>query len=492
MITRNKNLSLNSREKIDKTNQTSLIYGKMAPQATDLETAILGAVMLQPDKLIVMCTILKTPECFYSDANQRVYAALRRLGDAGKMIDIMTVTEELRKSSELEMVGGSFYITSLVRDVVSSAHLEEHCRIVMQKYILREIIRIGGSAIGEAYENSSDVFDLLSDVENNFIELNHYATGGQHVPISAIVGEYLENLHKPNESEGLIRTYFRDLDSVLGDLKGGCMYVFAARPGHGKTTLEISSTLQQSKRVPVGVWNGELTKQRFINRYIQNIEGIDNRAIDYMVKIKELDKIVDGASRLISDHKLFLDCTPNIEIDTLVAKIRYWYHVCGVKIIWLDYLNLISVSPEMEKYHNREQQLFYILKKLSAVCKECNIPLIILTQLNREVLKQADKIPNLGNLKEAGRIEEMVYFVGFINRPEEYGGVDDEHGSIIDRMDIHVRKHSDGKNNVDIHLQTQMQFCKVYDKEQIEMIFTMPGTNNTATNDPETLSELPF
>lgn len=475
----NKN-SLATRTKKNEVN--SLVFGKMAPQAPDLETAILGAVLLEPDKIIVMMTILSSAECFYVDANQRIYYALRRLYDAGSKIDFLTVTEDLRKNSELEMVGGAYYLTSLAREVVSSAHLEEHCRIVLQKYALRELIRISGVAIGNAYENSSDVFDLLDKTENEFIKLQHYMTGGQHKTLNAIVAKYLDKLHKRDESDNLIRTYFRDLDSVLGSLKPGCMYVFAARPGHGKSTYLVSSTLEQSKRFPVAIWNGELTEERFIGRYISNLMSINNQQLNSLVMDGKTDVIVDGTSILCSDHKLLMDNTPNIEIDTLVAKIRYWVFVCGVKVVWLDYINLISVAPELEKYMSREQQMFHILKKLSAVCKQCGIPLMLLGQLNRDVLKQADKVPNLGNLKEAGRIEEMVFFVGFINRPEEYGQPDDEHGSTHNRMDIHIRKHSDGKNNVDIQLQTQMQFCKVYDRNQTIIGFV----------DGTTLSELPF
>ncbi len=482
MIDNNKNITNKLSSRTKKPDIQSLLYGKMSPQATDLEVAVLGAVLLEADKVIVMMTILSSAECFYSDANQRIYSSIRRLYDSGSKIDLLTVTDDLRKNSELEMIGGPYYISSLSRDLVSSANLEEHCRIILQKYALREVIRISGVAIGDAYEESSDVFDLLDDTESEFIKLQHYMTGGQHRTLNSIVGRYLEKLHKRDESDYLVRTYYRDLDNVIGSLKGGCMYVFAARPGMGKTTWEISSTLAQSKNIGVGVWNGELTEERFIGRYISHLMNVDSQQIDIMIKEKNTDVIVDGTTQLITNHKLFLECTPNIQIDSLVALIRYWVFVCGVKVVWLDYLNLITVSPEMEKYQNREAQVFHILKKLSAVCKQCNVPLILLAQLNREVLKQADKVPNLGHLKEAGRIEEMSFFVGFINRPEEYGIPDDEHGSTQNRMDIHIRKHSDGKNNVDIQLNTQMQFCKVYDRDQIEISW----------GDGTTVSELPF
>lgn len=462
----------------------SIIYGKMAPQAPDLEGAVLGAVMLEPDKIITMMTIISSAEIFYSDANQRIYSCLRRLYDKGSKIDFMTVCADLRKNNELEMVGGSFYVTSLTRDVVSSAHLEEHARIVLQKYALREMIRISGEVIGDAYENSTDVFDLLDESEKKYVTLQQYMTGGQHRTMASRVSKYLDKIHNRDESNTLVRTYFRDLDKIITRLKPGCMYVLAARPGHGKTSVLISSTLQQSKRFPVGVWNGELTEERFINRYISNLQSIDSRQIDELINEGKTDHIVDGTSHLISDHNLLLDCTPNIEIDSLIAKIRYWVFVCGAKVIWLDYINLISVSPEMEKYNSREQQMFHILKKLSAVCKQCDVPLILLGQLNRDVLKQADKIPNLGNLKEAGRIEEMVFFVGFIHRPEEYSLEPDGHGSVQNRMDILVRKHSDGQNNVDIHLNTNMAHCKVYDQEQIEIIWGGDASG--------TIAEIPF
>ena len=160
---------LNTRTK--KPDLSPLLYGKMPPQASDLEGAVLGAIMLEPQKLAEVLEIIQAEECFYADANQRIYAAIRRLFDKGSRIDFMTVCEDLRKNNELEMVGGSYYVTSLTRDIVSSANIEEHARIVMQKYIMRELIRMSGEVIGEAYEDTTDVFDLLDKAETNLYEI---------------------------------------------------------------------------------------------------------------------------------------------------------------------------------------------------------------------------------------------------------------------------------------------------------------------------------
>ena len=483
---------VNLKNSANKRDLSPMLYGKAAPQATDLEGAILGALMLEPDKTIIIFNILKSPDCFYTDANQRVYASIRRLYDNGGRIDILTVTEELRKGSELEMVGGSYYVTGLTRDVVSAAHIEEHARIVLQKHILRELIRASGEAIGSAYEDTTDCFDLLDKLEGDLISLKSYITGGQHKSLQTIVGKYLEGLHAKVENEGKAKMYYRDVDKVLGPKQPGCMYIIAARPGMGKTSVLISSTLEESKHVPVGIWNGELTTTRFINRYICNIGNLNSQQIREFKEQGNLDEVSFLTTELLSSHNLFLDDTPSIDVDVLCAKIRYWVFICGVKDVWLDYINLIGVSEEKERYWNREQQLTYILKKLSEVSKQCNIPLTILAQLNRDVLKLADKKPNLGHLKEAGRIEEMVYHVGFLHRPEEYGIFEDEHGSTLGRMDYIVAKNSDGKNNVTIPLMTKSEYFKVYDQEEIELFFTTTEYKKDNTSPADILGDIPF
>ncbi|KXK43404.1 MAG: primary replicative DNA helicase [Bacteroidetes bacterium OLB11] len=174
----------------------SLIYGKIAPQATELEGAVLGAIMLEPQKLAEVLEIIQSPECFYSDANQRIYASIRRLFDKGTRIDFMTVCEDLRKNNELEMVGGSYYVTSLTRDVVSATHIEEHARIVMQKYILRELIRMSGEIIGEAYENSSDVFDLLDKAETNLYEITDKHLRKNFSSINSILSKTIHEIEQ--------------------------------------------------------------------------------------------------------------------------------------------------------------------------------------------------------------------------------------------------------------------------------------------------------
>lgn len=471
-----------------KHNYDALVMGKMPPQSLDLETIILGSLLMSPKCILKVRQIIKSAEVFYSDANQRICSAIYRLDEAGMSIDFMLVCEELRRSGELEMVGGSYYVTSLTQDFVSAANIEAHCRIINQKYISRELIRLSATTIAAAYDDDIDVFDQLQTVEDNQTKLVSQLTSGQYRPMMTIVDEYLKDIQKPAEKNEL-RMFFRDIDNYLGPLKPGCMYVVAARPGMGKTSFLISSTLEQSKRFPIGIWNGELTSKRFINRYMCNLLNKSSKELDELIKKNEFQTFIDGATDLLSDHKLFFDETSGIDVDDLVSLIKYWVHVCGVRVVWLDYLNLIQVSEERQKYNSREQQVYYILMKLSKVCKECNIPLILLAQLNRDVLKSADKIPNLSHLKEAGRIEEMVYHVGFLNRPEEYGIMEDHNGSTKGRVDYLIRKNSDGQNSVDVNMLMQPQFFKIYDDQKIEFVYQAQSPN---TPPPASIGEIPF
>lgn len=466
----NTNQKYSKRKKPD---MSSLLYGKLPPQAPDLEGAVLGALMLEPARLYVVRSIIKSPFSFYADANQRIYASIIRLDQAGSKIDFMTVCEDLRKNSELEMVGGSYYVTQLTRDVVSSAHIEEHARIVMQKHILREIIRVSGESISKAYEDTSDVFDILKEWDMEFMTVKTDLISGKFRPMNTIMSKYLDDYYSPLSEKMILKSYIKSWDDTLGgNFQRGCLYIGAARPGMGKTSFAISISLLQSKHYKVGFWNGEITEKRLLNRYVANIGKIESNYLrngSSGVSDEIRDKINMSAEELANHRKIVLNNDTNIDVFDLVSLIKYWVFVLGVEFVWLDYLRYIKL-PDNPKYNYlpKEQKVDEILKILLQCAKDCDIPICLLTQLNRELLKLADKKPNLGHLRDSGAVEEIAYNVFFLHRPESYGEMEDEHGeSTAGRVYLLTRKNGDDKNPTDIPLRHQLQYFSIFEEEEL-------------------------
>ena len=460
----------------------TILYGKLPPQAPDLEGAVLGALMLEPAKLYVVRSIIKSAESFYSDANQRIYASIIRLEQKGSRIDFMTVCEDLRKNSELEMVGGSFYVTSLTRDVVSSAHIEEHSRIVMQKHIAREVIRVSGNAISSAFEDTSDIFDILREWEISFSSVRSDLISGRFRDMNTIMSKYLDEYHSPTSNKRILKSYYPEWDKTLGgNFQRGCLYIGAARPGMGKTSFAISVSLSQSKHYKVGFWNGEITEKRLLNRYVSNIGKIEsaylrNGAEGVSEEIK--DKINLSAEELANHRSIVINNDTNIDVFDLVSLIKYWVNVLGVEFVWLDYLRYIKL-PDHPKYSYmpKEQKVDEILKILAQCAKDCDIPICLLTQLNRELLKLADKKPNLGHLRDSGAVEEIAYNVFFLHRPESYGEPEDENGSTKDVVYLLTRKNGDDKNPTDIRMKHQLQYFSIFE-EYTEPLITKEFIND--------------
>lgn len=460
------NDKLNSRKK--KPDLSPLLYGKMPPQVTELEGAILGAMMQEPDCILKVLQIIKSEDVFYADANQRIYAAINRLVEKSSKIDFMLVCEELRKTNELEMVGGSYYVTSLTRDIVSSANIEEHCRIVSQKYIAREIIRIGGQFISDSYEDTVDVFDTLYSLRDSVDNLHHQieltSNKNLHQIITGFMSDTDEEIKKKKYGNHGVRTFIPEYDQKVGNMQGGNVYVWAARTSMGKTAAEISVLLEQSLHFPVGVWNGELTEKRFIRRCISNRRKITVQ--DLQDKPEEhMDEILKGIEDLMQ-HQLFMSNKRGMTIEELCNLIKFWVFKHGVKVVYLDYIQVIQIAEKMMlRLRSKTEQIGYVIDCINEVAAMCDIPIVLLAQLNREALK-GDKKPNLGHLRDSGSIEERVYHVMFIHRPEYYGEDEYEGRSTIGMMQWIIAKNGDGENNVTIELGHDIKFNRVYSRQE--------------------------
>lgn len=453
----------NSRRKPD---LTTLVYGKVPPQAPELEEAVLGACMLEKDTFAQVLEIIQSEECFYMDAHQKIYAAMRRLFDKGTPVDLLTITEELRKNNELEIVGGAYYLTRLTMSVLSSAHVEAHARIVMEKFIQRELIRISGSVIGDAYEDSTDVFDLLDKAESSLYEITDKHLRKNFKSLKDVmvrtISEIEENMKKTDDLTG-VPSGFKGLDGLTAGWQKTDLIILAARPAVGKTAfalnLAMNAAMNAGKQFPVAVFSLEMGAGQIVKRMLSAVTEISMESIargkmaehEFIQLTQRMDKL--------SKAKIFLDDQAALNIFELRAKARRLKQKHGIEMIIIDYLQLMQAT--VAGGGNREQEISKISRDLKALAKELEVPIIALSQLNRSVeTRKESKMPQLSDLRESGAIEQDADLVMFLYRPEYYGLNNDGLGETVEgETHISIAKHRNGSTGVE-----KVRFIKEYQK----------------------------
>lgn len=394
-----------------------LVYGKLPPQAPELEAAILGGMMMDPRCIDDVSSIIPAGACFYADSNCRIFDAITRLYQRGSRIDFMTVCEELKSKEELEKAGGSYYVTSLTRDVISTANIEAHARIVMEKHIMRELIRIGGEILTSAYDDSNDVFELLQSAEHSFTKLAEENIQTPYLQIAHQAAKDLEDIaehRKRIEEQGQvltgIDTGFQTINRITNGWQKGDLIILAARPSVGKTAFALNLALNAGW--PVGFFSLEMGIESLRKR----ITAIQTRVPLTNITSCRLDdiqfqKMRDNLSKL-STLPLYVDDSNTLTVFDIKAKARRMVKREGVRMIIIDYLQLITAHNERMI---REQQVAQISRELKKLSKELQIPIIALSQLNRDVDKRAgNKEPVLADLRESGAIEQDADLVSFL------------------------------------------------------------------------------
>lgn len=445
---------------------SSLVYGKVPPQAPELEEAVLGAIMLEKDKLAEVLEIIQSEDCFYVDAHQKIYAGIRRLFDKGMPVDLLTVTEELRKSDELEIVGGAYYLTRLTMSVVSSAHVEAHARIVMEKFIQRELIRISGQVIGDAYEDSTDVFDLLDKAESNLYEITDKHLRKNFKSLKEVlvktVHEIEEAKNKKDDLTG-VPSGFAPLDKLTSGWQKTDLIILAARPAVGKTAfclnLTMNAAMHSSKPFPVAFFSLEMGAGQIVKRMLAAVTEVSMDAITKgRMQEHEFVQMTQRMNKLAS-APIFIDDQAALNIFELRAKARRLKQKHDIQMIIIDYLQLMQAS--IDKGGNREQEISKISRDLKALAKELEVPIIALSQLNRSVeSRKESKVPQLSDLRESGAIEQDADMVMFLYRPEYYGINNDAMGQPIEgETHVHIAKHRNGSTDT-----VKVRFIKEYQK----------------------------
>ncbi len=445
---------------------TTLVYGKVPPQAPELEEAVLGASMLEKDTFAQVLEIIQSEECFYLDAHQKIYSAMRRLFDKGTPVDLLTITEELRKTNELEIIGGAYYLTRLTMSVLSSAHVEAHARIVMEKFIQRELIRISGAVIGDAYEDSTDVFDLLDKAESSLYEITDKHLRKNFKSLQDVLvktmNEIDENRNKTDDITG-VPSGFTGLDRLTAGWQKTDLIILAARPSVGKTAfalnLAMNASMNAAKQFPVAVFSLEMGAGQIVKRMLSAVSEVHMEAIT-RGKMAE-HEFIQMSQRMtkLAQAKIFIDDQAALNIFELRAKARRLKQKHDIQLIIIDYLQLMQAS--VEKGGNREQEISKISRDLKALAKELEVPIIALSQLNRSVeTRKESKIPQLSDLRESGAIEQDADLVMFLYRPEYHGITNDAMGETIEgETHIHIAKHRNGSTGME-----KVRFIKEYQK----------------------------
>jgi len=429
-----------------------MVFGKLPPQAKEVEEAILGAVMLEKGAFDIVIEILK-PECFYLETHQRIFKAMRMLANKQQPIDLLTVIEELRYSEDLEFVGGPYYITKLTNAVVSSANIEAHARIVVQKFIQRELIRISGEIIGDAYEGSTDVFDMLDEAETKLFEITNNHLRKNFDSIDSVLIKTIEKIEEMrNNDEDItgVTSGFPSLDKATYGWQPTDLIILAARPSVGKTAFALnlarSAALHPTKPTAVGFFSLEMSSAQLVQRILSAeseiwLEKITRGRLEEH-EMKQLYK--KGIDRL-SKAPIYIDDSAALNIFELRAKCRRLKNKHNVGIIIIDYLQLMSGSADRNS--NREQEISKISRDLKGLAKELQIPIIALSQLSREVekRKEGNKVPQLSDLRESGAIEQDADMVMFLYRPEYYDITSNEFGdSNKGETYVKIAKHRNG------------------------------------------------
>jgi len=457
--------------------------GRLQPQATDLEEAVIGACLIEKDAFAQISDILK-PNSFYDTKHRLIFTAISSLAGENKPVDILTVTDQLRRTGNLEQAGGPFYITELSGKVLSSAHIEYHAHIIAQKSLARELISYTSNIQKAAFDESQDVEELMQKAEGQLFELSKTNMKKDFTQINPVINEAYKLLQKAAaNTDGLsgLTSGFDRLDSMTSGWQNSDLVIIAARPAMGKTAfvLSMAKNMAVDYKIPVAMFSLEMSNVQLVNRLIVNVCEIPGEKIKSGQLAQYEWAQLDYKIRELYDAPLYVDDTPSLSVFELRTKARRLVRDHGVKIIIIDYLQLMNASGM--SYNSRQEEVSTISRSLKGLAKELNIPIIALSQLNRSVEQRVgtndspdSKRPQLSDLRESGAIEQDADMVCFIHRPEYYKITKDQYGNDLRGLaEIIIAKHRNGAVG-DVRLRFKGEYARFANIED-EMSVPMPG-----------------
>ncbi len=447
---------------------SNMLYGKIPPQARELEEAVLGAILIEKDAISYVSDILK-PESFYVDAHATIFRCIQSLFGKSQPIDLLTVTEELRKNAKLEEVGGAYYLSELTNKIASSANVEYHARIIIQKFIQRELIRISNDIIRDSYEDTTDVFDLLDTAEKRIYEITDKNLRNSVQGIGQLVSKSILQIDGLiNRDDGLLEdsvpSGYLELDKMTSGWKATDLVIIAARPSMGKTAfvLNLARNAAVDFNMPVAIFSLEMGAVQLAKRLISLECEIDAQKVSNGKMTDNEYSILRDKVEKLSSAPIFINDQPAINVYELRAQCRRLQNAHGIKMVIIDYLQLMSGGGD--KGMNREQEISNISRSLKGLAKELNIPVIALSQLNRSVeTRGGEKKPQLSDLRESGSIEQDADMVMFLYRPEYYNLNEGADGASLKGVsEIIIAKHRNGPTG-SVELRFNKHFGRFYD-----------------------------
>ena len=485
----------NGRKAGNRIKQTSNVLlsdiGKIPPQAVDIEQIVLGAMMLEKNAVSKTTDILK-PASFYDPKHQYIYSAIRELFASTNPIDLITVSTLLKKRGELEASGGAAYLSQLTNRVASAAHIEFHARVISEKHIKRELIRMSSDIIRDSYDDTKDVFDVMGSAEGELFQIAENNMGKQVQSLQSVVLEAIEEIEKASQnSDGIsgVPTGFFDLDKLTSGWQRSDMIVIAARPAMGKTAFVLSMARNTAVDYgkAVALFSLEMSSVQLVKRLISSESRINAEKLRKgNLREDEFQQLHSRITKLAT-APIFIDDTAGLSVFDLRAKCRRLKMKENIELVIIDYLQLMS-AKDGKGGGNREQEISTISRSIKEIAKELNIPIIALSQLSRSVEQRGgDKRPILSDLRESGAIEQDADIVGFIYRPDYYGFLEDEEGNPNNGIgEIIIAKHRNGATD-----RVRLRFVQEYARfENIESFEgnSMNDTFKNAKNESYTIT----
>jgi replicative DNA helicase len=447
----------------DQLNAVLQQHGRIPPQALDLEEVVLGAMMLEKEAVNAVIDIIN-PEVFYKEAHQTIFTAIHNLFNKSEPIDILTVTNELRTMGSLEMIGGPYYISQLTNRVVSGANIEFHARIILQKFIQRRLILISSDIIKEAYEDTTDVFDLLDHAEQGLFSVSETNLRRSFSTMPDLIRQAIDEIEKSKDSDNNLRgvpSGYTELDRITQGWQKSDLIILAARPSMGKTALALNLARNAAVEFqrPVAFFSLEMSAIQLVTRLISSETSLQADKLRKGDLAEYEWHQLNAKITPLTRAQLFIDDTPQLTIFELRAKCRRLKQQYDIQMVYIDYLQLMTTGGDNRG--NREQEISNISRSLKSLAKELDIPVLALSQLSRSVeSRPGSKKPILSDLRESGAIEQDADMVIFIYRPEYYGLTEGEAGeSTKDLAVINIAKHRNGRLG-EINLRFVGQFAR--------------------------------
>jgi replicative DNA helicase len=430
------------------------------PQNLDIEASLLGSLLIDSDAFIKIGDMLSADD-FFDEHHRVIYAAMRVLHDKRAPVDILTLSEQLKSSGQLELVGGASYLTELTNFVPTAAHLEQYAQIVAEKSIRRRLITASQDIATIGFDENKSLQELIEEAETRLFEVSQRHVRQDITSLESILGESFDRLDDLHRNKGGIRgipTGLRDLDKLLAGLQRSDLIVIAARPSMGKTAIMLNMALDiatKAKQGSVLYFSLEMSKEQLVDRLLAAEAGVDAWKLRTGEGLNDEDfERISAAMGELAEAPIFIDDTSGITVSDLRTKARRLHHQHPLAAIMVDYLQLMSGGSRYAASANRVQEISEISRSLKVLARELNVPVVAASQLSRSVESRSPQIPQLADLRESGSIEQDADIVAFLYR-EEYYNPDTDRKNITDVL---VKKHRNGPTrNIEVYFDRDKQ-----------------------------------